>query len=261
MSTTDFPLQLKRQYAGSIDPDLVFPTEAAMNAYLSSPRRYAGQIVSCPELENAFILNANRDEWLPLGGSGGGSTTQVVNNIPTTLDPGQRVWVKETQSEWIGANEDFFPTLDPGTPWPVRGYKVVDLNIKVGLLESGITKSWTTVTRCEIPTTDLNIHCAHGEYVLNIPESYFLIDTVTPGQNLANARVRATSIRENTGMHPFVLFAAYEANGRNNMVEFWIGADLPLGASDWSPLAFKLDIYPPDPNQLVSLPDDYVIIN
>lgn len=65
MADIIFPLQFKRQYSGSLDPDLVFDTISDKNDYLSSPRRYAGQIVSCLEEEGrAFILNNSLDEWI-----------------------------------------------------------------------------------------------------------------------------------------------------------------------------------------------------
>jgi hypothetical protein len=53
------------------------------------------------------------------------SGPSIVADIPTTLDPGQRVWCVATQSEWMGADPDngIFPTLGIGKPWPVKGYK------------------------------------------------------------------------------------------------------------------------------------------
>jgi hypothetical protein len=38
------PQQSTRQFAGPLDKDSVFTTTAARTAYLTSPRRYAGQI-------------------------------------------------------------------------------------------------------------------------------------------------------------------------------------------------------------------------
>lgn len=68
-----FPLQFKRQYSGSLDPDMVFATSAAMTTYLSDPIRYAGQIVSCLQTSAVYVLNGSMTAWTALG-SGSGST-------------------------------------------------------------------------------------------------------------------------------------------------------------------------------------------
>lgn len=56
---------------------------------------------------------------------------EIVQDIPTTLLPRQKVWCVATQSEWIGADPDngVFPTLQEGTAWPVRGYKELACSI------------------------------------------------------------------------------------------------------------------------------------
>lgn len=59
-----FPLQFKRQFAGPIDGDSVFDTEVNMTAYLESPLRYPGQIVSCLDKpESIFKLNTDGTAW------------------------------------------------------------------------------------------------------------------------------------------------------------------------------------------------------
>ncbi len=69
MAHIPFPLKFKRQFAGSLDADMVFDTFDLMQAYLSSPRRYAGQLVTCREKEGfLFVLNQERDEWLQFEG-------------------------------------------------------------------------------------------------------------------------------------------------------------------------------------------------
>ncbi|MCH8567624.1 MAG: hypothetical protein LAT67_05145 [Balneolales bacterium] len=74
---TPFPLRLLRQFADSIDPDMVFPTLDAMNDYLASPRRYAGQLVSCIETETIFLLNSARTTWI-----------EILPGIPDVPDDG-----------------------------------------------------------------------------------------------------------------------------------------------------------------------------
>ena len=66
-----FPLPFKRQFAGPLDQDAVFQTTAAMNAYLTSPLRYAGMVVTCvEEPDKVFILNPTRDAWTTVGDGG-----------------------------------------------------------------------------------------------------------------------------------------------------------------------------------------------
>jgi hypothetical protein len=68
MAELIFPLQLKRQFADSLDPDMVFNTTLEMNDYLTNGLRYAGQVVSCLEEEGKlFVLNNALDEWLEIG--------------------------------------------------------------------------------------------------------------------------------------------------------------------------------------------------
>lgn len=76
MSELLFPLQFKRQYSGPLDPDLVFGTTAALNAYLSSPLRYPGMVVTCLEQEGSvFVLNALANAWVAAVGGGGSATS------------------------------------------------------------------------------------------------------------------------------------------------------------------------------------------
>lgn len=64
-----FPLQIKRQYASPLDPDLVFPTVAARDAYLTNPLRYPGMLVTCLEREGeVFALNAGGNAWVAIAG-------------------------------------------------------------------------------------------------------------------------------------------------------------------------------------------------
>ena len=65
MANLEFPLQFKRQYAGSLDVDEVFKTRLEMEEYLNDPVRYPGQVVTCLEEEGSiFILNKDRDKWI-----------------------------------------------------------------------------------------------------------------------------------------------------------------------------------------------------
>ena len=67
----DFPLQFKRQFAKSLDVDSTFLTTVELNAYLTNPLRYVGQLATCDEEEGKlYILNKTKDAWLVLGQKG-----------------------------------------------------------------------------------------------------------------------------------------------------------------------------------------------
>lgn len=60
-----FPLQFKRQYSGSLDPDLHFISGSTMDAYKSSPLAYPGMIVSCEEFDGkVFVLSNDKSTWM-----------------------------------------------------------------------------------------------------------------------------------------------------------------------------------------------------
>lgn len=61
------PLQYIRQYSGPIDADQVFDTTSAMTAYLSSPRKYAGQIAYNKETSLPYFLNNTLSTWIQIG--------------------------------------------------------------------------------------------------------------------------------------------------------------------------------------------------
>ena len=62
----NLPYGFNRLYDGPIDPTERFTSTAELNAYLSNPVRYSGQIVSL--VENAKVkikvLNETKDAWL-----------------------------------------------------------------------------------------------------------------------------------------------------------------------------------------------------
>jgi hypothetical protein len=57
------PVRFVRQYAGSLDYDEYFATTSARNAYLISPRRWAGMEVADGQTGKRYILNAAKDAW------------------------------------------------------------------------------------------------------------------------------------------------------------------------------------------------------
>jgi len=74
---TLFPLQFQRQAAAPIDVDSIFTSTTARIDYLSSPRRYAGQIVTQTNACTAHILNQACDTWLSLGPSNFATPTSL----------------------------------------------------------------------------------------------------------------------------------------------------------------------------------------
>ena len=72
MANLLFPLPFTRQFEGPIDTDMVFETTAALTAYASSPRRYAGQIATCKEQPGAlFVMASDKSAWLEISGTAG----------------------------------------------------------------------------------------------------------------------------------------------------------------------------------------------
>jgi hypothetical protein len=66
--TYPLPVQYVRQFSAAMDVDLVFGTTDLMQAYLSSPRRYAGMVVSNLDDANygVYQLNKTKDAWIKL---------------------------------------------------------------------------------------------------------------------------------------------------------------------------------------------------
>jgi hypothetical protein len=71
-------VQFRRLYAKSLVEGQVFDNVIELNAYLNNPARYPGQIATCIEnLETIYILNASRDAWVSVKGSGGGAYMEI----------------------------------------------------------------------------------------------------------------------------------------------------------------------------------------
>lgn len=69
MSHLIFPLQFKRQYAGSLDVDMVFTSTTSLNSYITSPLRFPGQIATNLEDEGAiYIMSNDLTKWIKFNG-------------------------------------------------------------------------------------------------------------------------------------------------------------------------------------------------
>ena len=80
MGSLPFPLDFLRQFEGPLDHDLKFDTYTLMIDYLSSPRRYAGQIVSANVggTMRAYMINAAKDGVVQL--AQGATTSITIDN-------------------------------------------------------------------------------------------------------------------------------------------------------------------------------------
>jgi len=78
-----FPLQFKRQEAEPPFVDMTFTTTASRVAYLSSPRSYAGMVVSDLEEELVYFLSTDKTEWLQFGMVDDAIVDGVVNRAPS----------------------------------------------------------------------------------------------------------------------------------------------------------------------------------
>lgn len=68
---------------------MVFSTTAARTSYLTSPRRYAGQLVSDTEDGLVYVLNPGRSAWVEIG-TGGASDIMIKDTFTLTAN-GTRV--------------------------------------------------------------------------------------------------------------------------------------------------------------------------
>lgn len=96
MSELLFPSQFRRQYSGALDIDMVFNTDFELQEYLTNPRRYSGQTVTCLEHEGRiFILNNTLDAWLESSVELDTDPLMLANS--DTVAPSQKAVVSYTQ--------------------------------------------------------------------------------------------------------------------------------------------------------------------
>lgn len=95
------PFKLVRQHNEAPFQDMVFATNAERNAFLTSPRRYAGMVVADLEDSALYFLNAAKTAWVSIGtatytyysrkfivGTTSGAPTDdtTVWNLPALID-------------------------------------------------------------------------------------------------------------------------------------------------------------------------------
>jgi len=82
----EFPLQLKRQYSGSLVADEVFSNEEERLAYLSNPLRYAGQVVCQANTSKLYVINNTLDGYVKVGGDGGSNALVYTREQWESID-------------------------------------------------------------------------------------------------------------------------------------------------------------------------------
>lgn len=105
MAQFEFPLQFKKQYAAPLDVDIVFNTTSDRLAFLTSPIRYAGQIVSDLETEKCYQLSTDTNSWLLIGGDSLSLLNSLSSNwdsVYTTTQSNSANW--QTAYEYVSAN-------------------------------------------------------------------------------------------------------------------------------------------------------------
>ena len=98
------PIQYTRQYAGPIDTDCVFVLTTDRTTYLSSPRRYAGQLVVDLQDGNVYYLNAALTAWIAVAGGSSDRSPLLAEKVGVTSNPPTLGSYTYTDSRLVGKN-------------------------------------------------------------------------------------------------------------------------------------------------------------
>jgi len=118
----EFPLQLKRQYSGSLVADEVFDNQEERMAYLSNPTRYAGQIVVQKDTGKIYVINESKDGYISTGGTA--SISKEEGNKIEEKDDG--IYVSKEIISITKEEYDALPDDETGKLNPNIIYNVVD---------------------------------------------------------------------------------------------------------------------------------------
>lgn len=124
---TLFPLQFKRQDAVPVDIDQVFDNTADRLSYLSSPRRYAGQIVTDLETEGLYFLNAAKTAWITI--ISGKVPYDLQFTLYGTLLPNTVVGLQACARELV-FEDDFVSSIAACLTAPATGTSVFTLELQ-----------------------------------------------------------------------------------------------------------------------------------
>jgi hypothetical protein len=181
MAQFEFPLQFKKQYAAPLDVDIVFNTTSLRLNFLTSPIRYAGQIVSDLETQKCYQLSSNTNSWIEIGGESlniVNSLSSNWNSVYSSVNTLSANWdsvytsVKNTSSNWdsvysnVNLNSASYTTyeyvdsnflnLTGGT---IDGNLFILSSVEVGFGSTVLFVSGSRVgINTELPTVELSVN-------------------------------------------------------------------------------------------------------
>lgn len=151
----EFPLSLKRQYAGSLIEDEVFATSQERLDYLNSGLAYAGQIVVQSDTSEMFIINKTCDNYVAVGKSG-----DLAFQIVTNYDALPKDTDKPSTDKLFYVKEDYIDTTVVPNVEYKNGFYLFDLTndsyIKVSSEEQTFTENYNVFNEVGGITKDYN---------------------------------------------------------------------------------------------------------
>jgi len=163
--------QFKRQYAGALDPDIIFATKAEMQDYLINPLRYAGMIVTCNELEGKiFVLNNAKTVW-----------TDVVGGYNYyNMWYGVKMLVGQTSPTLTRIGNTDLHKVAGGLP--------VNTKMRRCLVKNGVVNYYLHPTNSALRDTGSAaiLNGTDGDVMVEIPAFYIRFYTEVSGSNLYN---------------------------------------------------------------------------
>ena len=95
-----FPLQIKKQYAASIDSDYAFDTYVDLDNFKSDPIAYSGMLAYAKDRDGKlFILNNAKTSWIELSGGSGLTMVDDYTKLPSTMTSDSIYFVKNSYED------------------------------------------------------------------------------------------------------------------------------------------------------------------
>ena len=95
-----FPLQIKKQYAASIDSDYAFDTYVDLDNFKSDPIAYSGMLAYAKDRDGKlFILNNAKTAWIELSGGSGLTMVEDYTKLPSTMTSDSIYFVKNSYED------------------------------------------------------------------------------------------------------------------------------------------------------------------
>ena len=137
----EFPLSLKRQYAGSLIEDEVFATSQERLDYLNSGLAYAGQLVVQSDTSELYVVNSTVTGYVAIGSSADLAFAIVAdyNSLPKDVDAPTINKLFYTKADYIDT------TVEPNVEYK-SGFYLYDLDnaqyVKVSSEEQTFTENY-----------------------------------------------------------------------------------------------------------------------